>query len=76
VVPPEKLISTAEEIARRIIKNGEIVVRLGLEAIHHAIHLSLEQGLAIEAAFNGLAASTEDTQERLKAMIAKRIKKV
>lgn len=75
VVPKEQLIPKAEEIAGRMIKNGAIAVKLGMEAIYHGIHLPLEQGLALESALAGLAASTEDTQERLKALVEKRMKK-
>jgi enoyl-CoA hydratase len=75
VVPSEQLISKAEEIAGRIIKNGTIAVRLGMEAIYHAIHLPPEQAMALESALAGLASSTEDTQERLKALVQKRMKR-
>ena len=75
VVPKEQLIPKAEEIAGRMIKNGAIAVKLGMEAIYHGIQLPLEQGLALESALSGLAASTEDTQERLKALVEKRMKK-
>lgn len=74
VVPPERLIAQAEEIAGRIIKNGDIAVRLGMEAINLAVHLPLEHGLALESALAGLAASTEDTQERLRVLVEKRMK--
>jgi len=75
VVPREELISKAEEIAGRIIKNGEISVKLGMEAIYHISYLPPDHGLLIESALSGLASSTEDTRERLRALVEKRTKK-
>ena len=75
VVQPDQIITKSEEIAARFIKSGEIAVRLGLEAIYHTIHLPPEQGFALESALTGLAASTEDSSERLKALVEKRRQK-
>lgn len=72
LVSPEDLIPEAEKIANRIIKNGEIAVRLGLEGLYHAANMPFEQGLALEASLAAFAASTEDSQKRLQTIIEKR----
>lgn len=72
LVEPDELLQEAEAVAARFVKNGRIAVQLGLEAIRHALNSPAEQALAIEAAFAGLAASTEDSRERLRELIARR----
>jgi enoyl-CoA hydratase len=72
VVPPDKLILEARELAQKIQKNGPIAIRLAKSAINAGLNVPLEKGLAYEAETQGLAFSTQDKSEGLEAFLAKR----
>jgi enoyl-CoA hydratase len=60
VVEPEQLLAEAEGIAREILAQSPIAVRLTWEALHHGLNLSLEESARIGADAFGLAAATQD----------------
>jgi enoyl-CoA hydratase/carnithine racemase len=72
VVASADLLKRAEEIACKIIGNGPIAARLGLEAVNRGLEMPLEQGLAHEASLFGLAFATKDKTEGTKAFMEKR----
>lgn len=72
VVPQHDLLQRAEDLVRRILKNGPVAVRLALEAVYRAADTALADALSFEAHLFGLLASTDDMREGLSAFLEKR----
>ncbi|UCE75142.1 MAG: enoyl-CoA hydratase/isomerase family protein [Methanomassiliicoccales archaeon] len=72
VVPYENLLDVAKALAHKILKNGQVAIRLVKSAINAGLDTTLEKGLAYEAETQGLAFSTEDKSEGLSAFMEKR----
>ncbi len=72
VVSVAELIPTAESIARKIMANGPVAVRLCLEAVNRGLEMTQEEGLFLEATLFGLSCATEDMKEGLGAFLQKR----
>ncbi len=72
VVPPENLLDACGEILEPIYKVGPIAVRCALDAIHHGLDMTLEEGSAYEASLFGLVCGTEDAKEGCRAFLEKR----
>ena len=72
VVPAGQALPAAREIAEKILGNGPLAVAYTMEAIHHGLDLSLEDGLLLEATLFGLCASTADMREGMAAFLEKR----
>jgi len=72
VVPLAKLISRAEEILAQIFSNAPLATRFSLDAVNKGVDTSLAQGQALEAAYFGLCAATEDKKEGTTAFLEKR----
>jgi enoyl-CoA hydratase len=72
VVPPDQLMTVAEEMARTIAKRGPLAVRAAIEAVMIGSEMPLEAGLSFEATLFGLLASTEDMKEGMGAFLEKR----
>jgi enoyl-CoA hydratase len=72
VVPADRLIPTCEEMLNTIFEKGPVAVRLALEAIHHGLNMSLEEGVQLEANLFGMCFSTEDMHEGTRAFLEKR----
>jgi len=72
VVPAAELMATAENIARKIMANGPVAVRLCLEAVNRGLEMTQEEGLFLEATLFGLTCATEDMNEGLHAFLEKR----
>lgn len=72
VVPAGELIATTESIARKIMGNGPVAVRLCLESVNRGLEMTQEDGLYLEATLFGLTCATEDMKEGLGAFLQKR----
>jgi len=72
VVPAAQLMTTAENIATKIMANGPVAVRLCLEAVNRGLEMTQEEGLFLEATLFGLTCATEDMNEGLHAFLEKR----
>jgi enoyl-CoA hydratase len=72
VVPREKLMDTAEELARTIIKNGPLAVRAVKECVHKNLRLPLKEAFELELEYSAKVFMTEDAQEGLLAFREKR----
>ena len=72
VVPQAELISTAEAIARKIMANAPVAVRLCLDAVNQGMEMSQDEGQFLEATLFGLSCATEDMKEGTKAFLEKR----
>ena len=72
VVEPEALLSTAQEYAARIMKNGPLAVRAAKEAAVRGMETSLNDGIRIEKLLFDQLAYSEDVTEGLAAFGEKR----
>ncbi|MBI4459830.1 MAG: enoyl-CoA hydratase/isomerase family protein [Acidobacteria bacterium] len=72
LVPPEQLLPTAREIAKKIIANAPLAVQYSLEAIHHGYEASFEHGSLLESAFFGMIFATDDMREGIRSFLEKR----
>jgi enoyl-CoA hydratase len=72
VVPADRLLAEAEELARTIMEQGPLAVRLVLEAVETGLDLTVEDALLLEANHFGLLSSTADMREGTAAFLAKR----
>jgi enoyl-CoA hydratase/carnithine racemase len=72
VVPAADLIGRAEAILKMIAANAPVAVKLSLEAVNKGLDANQSEGLALEAAYFGLCAGTEDKREGTSAFLEKR----
>ncbi len=72
IVPKDKAVARAEAILLTIGSNAPLAVRFALEAVNAGMEMSQAQGLQLEAALFGLAASSEDVKEGMAAFLARR----
>lgn len=72
VVPADRLLPTAREIAERIAANPPHAVRLTKRLLREAMHTRLDTLLEMAAAFQALSQQTEDHREAVAAFLEKR----
>ena len=72
VVPADQLMSTCEELARKIMSRGPLAVTAAIEAVMSGSEMPFEEGQFLEAALFGLLCATEDTKEGMQAFIERR----
>ena len=72
VVPAAEVIERAEAILRQIFANAPLAVKYSLEAVNKGLEIAQSEGQALEAAFFGLCAGTEDKKEGTQAFLQKR----
>lgn len=72
VVPADRLLPRAEEIARAIAAVAPVAVRETLNAVHHGYDLRLAEALSLEAFLFGECCGTEDKAEGTRAFLEKR----
>ena len=73
VVPADRLLPTAMEIAQRIAANPPHAVRLTKRLLREAMHTRLDTLLEMAAAFQALSHQTEDHKEAVSAFLEKRV---
>ena len=72
VVPPDQLMTAAEEMARKIMSRGPLAIRAAIEAVVRGSEMPFEEGQFLEATLFGLLCASEDTKEGLSAFLEKR----
>src|ERR1700704_4055689 len=72
VVAAAGLIDRAETILKQIMANAPIAVKFSLEAANRGLETSQSEGLALEASYFGICATTEDKKEGTSAFLEKR----
>jgi enoyl-CoA hydratase/carnithine racemase len=72
VVPAADLIPRAEAILKEIAANAPIAVKYALDATNKGMETNQSVGFALEAAYFGLCAATEDKKEGTSAFLEKR----
>src|SRR5215510_8638891 len=72
VLPGDKLVSRAEEIATKIITNAPLAIQYCMEAVNQGINMTLPEGLFLEATLFGICCASEDKKEGTTAFLEKR----
>ena len=72
VVPQPELMTAVESIARKIMANGPVAVRLCLEAVNRGLEMTQDEGQFLEATLFGLICATNDMKEGMQAFLEKR----
>jgi enoyl-CoA hydratase/carnithine racemase len=72
VVPAKELMAACEGLARKIMANGPLAVRLAMEAVNRGCEMTAEQGQFLEATLFGLCCTTADMKEGTRAFLEKR----
>ncbi len=72
VLPAEKLIPRAEEIAGKIIGMAPLAIQYCMEAVNQGMNMSLPDGLFLEATLFSICCATEDKNEGTRAFLEKR----
>ncbi|MBL8725059.1 MAG: enoyl-CoA hydratase/isomerase family protein [Planctomycetes bacterium] len=72
VFAPEELLPKVKEIARRMVSRGPTALALAKQAVRRGAHLSLEDGLQLEADLFGMISSTAEMKEGMAAFLEKR----
>jgi enoyl-CoA hydratase len=75
VVSAESLIERAEAILKQVAANAPIAVKFSLDAANKGLDSSQSAGLALEAAYFGICAASEDKKEGTSAFLEKRTPK-
>ena len=72
VVPAERVLDEARELAALLASKPPIVVSYILDAVRSGMQMSLQDGCDLEATLFGLVAATEDMREGTQAFLEKR----
>jgi enoyl-CoA hydratase len=72
VVPADRLLARAEEIAQKIIGMAPLAIQYGMEAVNQGMNMTLPEGLFLEATLFGICCATEDKKEGTTAFLEKR----
>ncbi|HLI30776.1 MAG TPA: enoyl-CoA hydratase-related protein [Terriglobia bacterium] len=72
VTPDEKLMTSADALARKIMANAPQAVKLSMEAVNHGLEMTEREGEFLEAALFSLCCATEDMKEGTRAFLEKR----
>lgn len=72
VVPGPELLTSCLQMADRIARNSAVAVTASLRAVTRGMNVSIDEGLAIEAAQFMIAAASQDAREGTAAFVEKR----
>ena len=72
VLPADRLMARAEEIAGKIAGMAPLAVRYCMEAVNRGMNMTLQEGLFLEATLFGMCCATEDRGEGTAAFLEKR----
>jgi enoyl-CoA hydratase len=72
ITTQENLISSAEEIANKIISKGAFAIYLAKEAVNNSLNMDLSSGLNMESYLHALTCASEDKKEGVNAFLEKR----
>jgi len=72
VVPAATFTTRVDEVVQNLLEKGPIALRLGKEAVHKAMDLTLDQGLRLEEDLYALLQTTQDRAEGIQAFLGKK----
>lgn len=74
-ISAEKFSTRVDEVLSGLLGKGPIALRLGKEAVHKAMDLTLDQGMRLEEDLYALLQTTQDRAEGVQAFLEKRTPK-
>ncbi|MBZ0151667.1 MAG: enoyl-CoA hydratase/isomerase family protein [Planctomycetes bacterium] len=72
VFEPAELMNQCKAVARRMVSRGPTALALAKQAVRRGVHLSLADGLNLEADLFGIISSTAEMKEGMSAFLEKR----
>ena len=72
VIDADALLTRVDEVLSGLLGKGPIALRLGKEAVHKALDLTLDQGVRLEEDLYALLQTTQDRAEGVESFLAKR----
>ena len=72
VIPKYALSARVDEVLSGLVGKGPVAVRLGKEAVHKALDLTLDQGMRLEEDLYALLQTTRDRAEGVESFLRKR----
>lgn len=72
MVPADKLLAAANQIASKLANNAPIAVRFASEAVEKGLDMTIDQGLRMETDLYLLLQTTEDRSEGIRSFVEKR----
>jgi enoyl-CoA hydratase len=72
VSEPAKLLERCKEVARRMVSRGPTALAMAKQAVRRGAHLSMADGLRLEADLFGMISSTAEMKEGMTAFLEKR----
>lgn len=72
VAPTATFTTRVDEVVQNLLEKGPIALRLGKEAVHKAMDLTLDQGLRLEEDLYALLQTTRDRAEGIQAFLGKK----
>lgn len=72
ILPADKLIARAEEIAKKMMANAPLAIQYTMEAVNQGANMSLADGLFLEATLFAVACASDDKTEGTTAFLEKR----
>ena len=72
VFEPAELMNQCKAVARRMVSRGPAALALAKQAVRRGVHLSLADGLNLEADLFGIISSTAEMKEGMSAFLEKR----
>uniref|UniRef100_A0A7V3ZVJ3 Crotonase n=1 Tax=candidate division WOR-3 bacterium TaxID=2052148 RepID=A0A7V3ZVJ3_UNCW3 len=72
VFPKENILNEAKNIAKKIIANGPVAIKLAKQAINQALNMSIDQAKEWEIKLFALNFTSKEAKEGLKAFLEKR----
>jgi len=72
VIAADSLMNHVDEVLTGLLGKGPIALRLGKEAVHKALDLTLDQGIRLEEDLYALLQTTQDRAEGVRSFLSKR----
>jgi 2-(1,2-epoxy-1,2-dihydrophenyl)acetyl-CoA isomerase len=72
VVPPEELMPTVHQLARKIASGPPVAIRLAKRALYRSQDSDLRAALEFETYAQNICSETEDAREGIRAFVEKR----
>ena len=72
VIDADAFLTRVDEVLSGLLGKGPIALRLGKEAVHKALDLTLDQGVRLEEDLYALLQTTQDRAEGVESFLAKR----
>ncbi|MFF3896272.1 enoyl-CoA hydratase-related protein [Streptomyces sp. NPDC001812] len=72
VVPAERLLTAAEELARRIVRHSPVAIRTAKRSLNRIEYMELKEGYTYEQSLTGELSAHDDAKEAVRAFFERR----